>query len=261
MKRFLLLSAVLVSVGVAGAQQTIQFEAALDGADAEPPNTSPFTAAGTFTLFAAVDPLGTGIVYTNVLHGFVHFPDALFRSDSPIFPYVVNIQRKGGDLVANAEGPFILSWVYYPIPLVPCSPTACLLFGVREDFEGWFLLSSEQIGDLLAGQWYVDATSATTEGTVLPAYEIRGQIQLDSDADGVPDVRDNCPHTPPGAIVDENGCSIDQLCPCEGPWRNHGEYLNCLKVVAAQFALDGLITEVQAKALLKQAASSSCGKH
>ncbi len=31
------------------------------------------------------------------------------------------------------------------------------------------------------------------EGTVLPAYEIPGQIQLDSDADGVSDVRDKSP--------------------------------------------------------------------
>src|SRR5712692_6974617 len=117
MKRFLLLSAVLASVGVAGAQQTIQFEAALDGANAEPPNTSPFTATGTFTFFEAVDPLGIGNVYTNILHCFVHFQDSLFRSDSTIFPSVVSIQRKGGELVANAEGPFILFGVYYPIPL------------------------------------------------------------------------------------------------------------------------------------------------
>ncbi len=33
------------------------------------------------------------------------------------------------------------------------------------------------------------------------------------------------------------------------------------KVVAVQFAHDGLITEAQAKALIKQAASSNCGKH
>src|SRR6266568_6195948 len=260
MKTFLVLSAVLVSAGIAGAQQTIQFEAALNGANAEPPNTSPFTAAGTFTFFDAVDPLGIGIVYTNVLHCFVHFPDSLFRSDSPIFPSVVSIQRKGGEFVANAEGPFILSWVYYPVPLVPCSPTECLIFGVREDFDGWFLLSSEQIGELLAGQWYVDAASATADGTVLPGYEIRGQILLDSDADGVPDVCDKCPDTPPGAIVDANGCSLDQLCPCEGPWRNHGEYLNCLRVVAAHFVHDGLLTELQAKAILKAAASSDCGR-
>src|SRR6266700_699686 len=100
MKTFLVLSAVLVSAGIAGAQQTIQFEAALNGANAEPPNTSPFTAAGTFTFFDAVDPLGLGFVYTNVLHCLVHFPDSLFRSDSPIFPSVVSMQRKGGEFVA-----------------------------------------------------------------------------------------------------------------------------------------------------------------
>jgi len=33
--------------------------------------------------------------------------------------------------------------------------------------------------------------------------------QLDSDNDGVPDKRDNCPNTPMGAVVDVHGCPID----------------------------------------------------
>lgn len=33
---------------------------------------------------------------------------------------------------------------------------------------------------------------------------------VDSDGDGVPDTRDRCPDTPPGAVVDKYGCRIDQ---------------------------------------------------
>src|SRR3546814_5874334 len=33
--------------------------------------------------------------------------------------------------------------------------------------------------------------------------------ELDSDADGVPDVRDRCPNTPKGVQVDVNGCPLD----------------------------------------------------
>src|SRR5262249_23579407 len=35
----------------------------------------------------------------------------------------------------------------------------------------------------------------------------------DSDGDGVVDSADLCPDTPSGAVVNVNGCSIDQLCP------------------------------------------------
>src|ERR1051325_1437699 len=39
----------------------------------------------------------------------------------------------------------------------------------------------------------------------------------DRDFDGVPDAADACPNTPPCSIVDANGCSLDQLAPCDGP--------------------------------------------
>src|SRR5437016_5214010 len=38
----------------------------------------------------------------------------------------------------------------------------------------------------------------------------------DQDFDGVPDSTDVCPNTPPCTIVDAQGCSLDQLAPCEG---------------------------------------------
>ena len=239
------------------------FTAALDGAEAVPPDNSPFTATAAVTLQKFATFFGQPV--TNLVQFFVHFPDSLFTNGTSIFPSVVSIQRQGGEIVANASGAFVLSQVYYPAIEAPCLNTStgwfCLQAAIRIDYQGWFLLSGEQVGELLAGQWYVDATSATTEGTVLPDYEIRGQIlSLDSDNDGVPDYLDQCPDTRAGAVVDANGCSIDQLCPCEGPWRNHGEYLNCLRAVAAQFAQDGLITAAEAKLLLRQAASSDCGR-
>ncbi len=239
------------------------FTTALDGAEAVPPDNSPFTATAAVTLQKFTTFFGQPV--TNLVQFFVHFPDSLFTNSTSIFPSVVSIQRQGGEIVANASGAFVLSQVYYPSIEAPCFNTStgwfCLQAAIRIDYQGWFLLSGEQVGELLAGQWYVDATSATTEGTVLPDYEIRGQIlPLDNDNDGVPDYLDQCPDTPAGAVVDENGCSLDQLCPCEGPWSNHGAYLNCLKVVAAQFAQDGLISEAQAKQLLRQAANSDCGR-
>jgi hypothetical protein len=255
----------IVVVGCSGIcpEAAPQFIAALDGAEAVPPDDSPFTATSAVTLRQFATFLGQPV--TNLVQFFVHFPDSLFTADSTIYPSIVSIQRQGGEIVTNASGAFVLSQVYYPAIEAPCFNSStgwfCLEAAIRIDYQGWFLLSGEQVGELLAGQWYVDATSATTEGTVLPDYEIRGEIlPLDSDSDGVPDYLDQCPDTPAGAVVDANGCSIDQLCPCAGPWSNHGAYLNCLRAVAAQFAQDGLISGAQAKLLLRQAASSDCGK-
>src|SRR6185295_11943489 len=53
-------------------------------------------------------------------------------------------------------------------------------------------------------------------------------FQQDSDQDGVLNNHDNCPGTPAGQTVDANGCSIAQLCPCAGPWKNHGKYVSCV---------------------------------
>ncbi|HXI85640.1 MAG TPA: thrombospondin type 3 repeat-containing protein [Verrucomicrobiae bacterium] len=87
----------------------------------------------------------------------------------------------------------------------------------------------------------------------------------DSDLDGVPDDQDECPNTPPGAIVNSHGCSIDQLVPCSGPasggtWKNHGQYVSAFVEVSTQFFVDGLITPDQFHAMVPKAAHSACGK-
>jgi len=82
-------------------------------------------------------------------------------------------------------------------------------------------------------------------------------------------VNDNdiCEFTPLAEVVDStNGCSIDQLCPCDGPrgtttpWKNHGEYVSCVSKSANSFKKLGLITEEEKGEIVSQAASSNCGK-
>jgi|SRR6266850_3814448 len=82
----------------------------------------------------------------------------------------------------------------------------------------------------------------------------------DSDHDGVPDSRDQCPNTPAGAVVNADGCSIAELCPCAGPWRNHGEYVLSTIDRAREFQHDGLIDRGEANAIIRDAANSDCGK-
>jgi hypothetical protein len=82
----------------------------------------------------------------------------------------------------------------------------------------------------------------------------------DTDRDGVPDYRDQCPGTRPDALVNSDGCSIDQLCPCDGHWTNHGEFVNCIKQVTADFLNAGLITPAERRTRIQQATTSDCGK-
>jgi hypothetical protein len=99
----------------------------------------------------------------------------------------------------------------------------------------------------------------------LPFQTLMTPPVIDSDGDGVPDDRDECPDTQPGAIVDANGCSIDDLVPCAGPasggrWKNHGEYVSSVVKTAEAFVAARLITTGQKDAIVAAAARSSCGK-
>src|SRR5437016_12192559 len=76
----------------------------------------------------------------------------------------------------------------------------------------------------------------------------------DQDFDGAPDSVDQCPNTPPCTLVDAQGCSFDQLAPCEGPasggtWKNHGLYVAAVAQAAEQFLAQGLISQSQADAI------------
>ena len=82
----------------------------------------------------------------------------------------------------------------------------------------------------------------------------------DTDRDGVPNDCDECPNTPPGAVANAQGCSIPQLCPCDGPWRNHGEYVRCVIEHAWQFYRDDLISAAERRDHIRDAASSDCGR-
>lgn len=70
-----------------------------------------------------------------------------------------------------------------------------------------------------------------------------------------------CPDTPEDAVVDDTGCAIEDLCPCENqpPWKNHGKYVSCTAKTAESFVELGLITEDDKDAIVSSAAQSTCG--
>jgi hypothetical protein len=56
-----------------------------------------------------------------------------------------------------------------------------------------------------------------------------------------------------------NGCSIAQIAPCEGPWRNHSQYVDAVETAAAAFQKAGLITFEQRQEIIAAARRSDCG--
>jgi hypothetical protein len=148
--------------------------------------------------------------------------------------------------VQSSSGDFL--WLSAP------KPTAPPLF--TGDLQSWIR------NDALSPDWLRIGTDITHQGPFNAAFSLSGET--DADADGVADSLDSCPGTPAGAIVDANGCSLEQLAPCAGPasggtWKNHGQYVSTIAQAAEAFLALGLITEEQAEEIVAQAAESDCG--
>lgn len=87
----------------------------------------------------------------------------------------------------------------------------------------------------------------------------------DSDGDGVNDDIDMCQDTLPGEIVDPDGCSINQYCPCDSPmgstdgWQNNPKYTSCVSDTADLFYELGLIAFGEIDVIVSEAKNSDCG--
>jgi len=86
------------------------------------------------------------------------------------------------------------------------------------------------------------------------------ELSPDSDGDGVADNLDQCPNTPRGSAVNSTGCSIDQLVPFGGSWKNHCQYVSRMAKICAQFRKAGLISHKQNLQIFLHAVKSGCGK-
>lgn len=87
--------------------------------------------------------------------------------------------------------------------------------------------------------------------------------QNDADADGVGDRCDQCSATAHG-LVNGQGCSIAQLCPCEAPasgkqWDSSRQYLHCVARATRVLRREGQLTRAQSLRILRRAAASGCG--
>ena len=99
----------------------------------------------------------------------------------------------------------------------------------------------------------------TTTTTTVPAN------RADADKDGVADAGDKCAATAAKEVVDKDGCSVVQLCPCTAPqsatkWKSHGDYVKCIRQALSAFRRAKRLSTRRAGDALKSARGSQCGK-
>lgn len=132
-----------------------------------------------------------------------------------------------------------------------------LVCGGAYGFNSGF--SCDQLGVSCDSNWFGSlGADSYGEGVGLYTLTDNGCVN-DEDCDGVADLADSCPATPQGTLINSAGCSISQLCPCDGNWKNRGGYTNCVSNAANAFVTEGLLTLAGKDALVSAAAKSNCG--
>ena len=150
MKHFLLVASLACSLAGARAQGTIEFKVSLNGANEVPPNGSPGFGSGTWTL------RGSSLDY-------VVTTSVLFQGGAQATDMTLN-----GPAGAGSTAPVLFD-LGAPT-LIPIQPPPGAYYSWNDTVNN---LTSGQIGDLLAGLWYVNVFTSSGD---FPGGEIHGQI-------------------------------------------------------------------------------------
>jgi len=146
-------------------------------------------------------------VSNSVVNGINKSPGEFTRGEGPVTGEEVTIRVAFNPPISLPAGHYffrpevLLSsgdflWLSAPRPIVvPGTP-------FMPDLQSWIR------NDALSPDWLRIGTDITHQGPFNAAFSLSGET--DADADGVADSLDQCPGTPAGAIVDAQGCSIDQ---------------------------------------------------
>lgn len=122
---------------------------------------------------------------------------------------------------------------------------------------------SDLDGDLAGDRCDADKDGDAVDNDTDNCPKAANAGQEDSDGDTVGDACDQCGEAT-DAAVNKRGCSIEQLCPCDGPeedraWRNHDQYFRCVKKKARDFRRKGIIDGEVREQVLDAARASMCG--
>ena len=87
----------------------------------------------------------------------------------------------------------------------------------------------------------------------------------DSDRDGVGDACDDCPETSLGSPVSADGCSPNQVCSCDGPsleeeWASSREYVQCVARSLKKLRRQGKLSRSEIRRIIQDAVRSGCGR-
>jgi len=130
---------------------------------------------------------------------------------------------------------------------------------VVDGFEYTLTIAGFHADPNASGPPLMDFLSEENESTVVFLFVSFDEECIDGDGDGVCDVDDACANTASGSLIDADGCSIDDHCPCDTA-ANHGDYVSCVAHATTDFVRDGLLTHQERSKLVSAAARSDCGK-
>jgi len=122
---------------------------------------------------------------------------------------------------------------------------------------------SDLDGDLAGDRCDSDKDGDVVDNDVDNCPKVANAGQEDADADAVGDACDQCGEAT-DATVNRRGCSIEQLCPCDGSednraWKNQDQYFHCVKKKARDFRRKGFIDAEAREQILDAAKASICG--
>jgi hypothetical protein len=119
-------------------------------------------------------------------------------------------------------------------------------------------------GDAIANEADNCSVNANASQADFDGDGLGDACDIDDDNDSVIDAADSCAGTPADVLILANGCSSPQqlelVCSKAAPYRNHGQYVQCVAHEAEQQVSAGLIAAQEKDAIVASAAQSDIGK-